>query len=207
MPRMQFRNVWGSQDSGYDQQRADLFKVQIHLPRALGGITGWSNDVEFAVFRFPFPDRKREVIPVKYLNMTNFQLGADTQSSPIEIPVRYAFNQQTAAILERWHQMTSNPRTGGVAQTSSIKCSGEFWWLVPNMPVQEQVLQSETEAAMGVGLQYHLEGCLITGLKPSGADMTATGDAALVNLDFTLNVDRYYPVDLTKMAFGNPPVV
>jgi hypothetical protein len=202
MPKMQYKNLWGSKDSGYDQQRADLFKVQIHLPRTLGGITNWSNDVEFAVTKFPFPDRKREVLPIKYLNMTNFQLGADTATGPIEIPVRYAFNQATALVLERWHQLTSNPRTGGVSQTTLIKANGEFWWLIPNQPEMDKIAQQETEAAMRPGLKYVLEGCLITGLKPSQADMTATGDAALTMLDFTLNVDRYYPVNINNMVFG-----
>jgi hypothetical protein len=198
---MQYRNLWGTQESGYDQQRADLFKVQIHLPSVLGGITNWSNDVEFAVTKFPFPDRKRETIPIKYLNMTNHMLGADAATGPIEIPVRYAFNQATHMVLEKWHQMTSNPRTGGVAQTSTIKCNGEFWWLIPNTPEQEKVSQTETEAAMRVGMRYQLEGCLITGLKPSGADMAATGESALVNLDFTLSVDRYFPVQISNMVF------
>jgi hypothetical protein len=168
----------------------------------LGGITNWSNDVEFAVTKFPFPDRKREVLPIKYLNMTNFQLGADTATGPIEIPVRYAFNQATALVLERWHQLTSNPRTGGVSQTTLIKANGEFWWLIPNQPEMDKIAQQETEAAMRPGLKYVLEGCLITGLKPSQADMTATGDAALTMLDFTLNVDRYYPVNINNMVFG-----
>src|SRR3954470_11734403 len=154
MPRMQFKNLWGSQDSGIDQQRADLFKVQIHLPRTLGGVTNWSNDVEFAVTKFPFPDRKRGVIPTKYLNQTNFQLGADEATGPIEIPVRYAFNQQTHQLLERWHWLTSNPRTGGVALTSAVKCRGEFWWLIPNMTEQQAVGQTPSDTALQVAQRY-----------------------------------------------------
>jgi hypothetical protein len=200
MAKMQYKNLWGSQNSGFDQQRADLFKVQIHLPSILGGVTNWSNDVEFAVTRFPFPERKREVIGIKYLNLTNYVLGPDTPVGPIEIPVRYAFNQATAQLLEKWHQLTSNPHTGGVAQTTLVKAQGEFWWLVPNMADQERIPQAETGTAMRPGLVYKLEGCLITGLKPSNADMSATGDSALVMLDFTLNVDRYYPLNVNAMV-------
>lgn len=199
---MNYRNLWGSQGSGIDQQRADLFKLQINLPTsALGGITSWSNDVEFAVTRFPFPDRKRDVIPTKYLNQTNFQLGPDQPVGPIEIPVRYAFNQATAQLLEKWSYLTSNPRTGGVGLTSGLKAKGVFWWLIPNMAEQIQLGQTDSDSAMKIGLQYTLEGCLITGLKPSGADMTATGEAALVNLDFTLQIDRYYPVNINNMVY------
>lgn len=198
---MQYRNTWGTESqSGFDQQRADLFKLQIVLPRALGGISGWSQHIEFGVFKFPFPERKREVVPTKYLNMTNYQLGADTATGPIEIPVRYAFNQATHELLEKWHQMTSNPLTGGVALTTAIKTHGEFWWLIPNMPEQEKVAQVDTESALRVGMHYWLEGCLITGLKPSPADMTATGESGFVNLDFTLSVDRYYPYDINNMV-------
>jgi hypothetical protein len=199
---MNFKNLWGSQDSGIDQQRADLFKVQIHLPtRALGGVSAWANDVEFAISKFPFPDRKREAIPTKFLNQTNFQLGADVAANPIEIPVRYAFNQQTHQLLERWHQLTSNSRTGGVALTSAVKARGEFWWLIPNMPEQERIGEVESDNTLRVAQRYALEGCLILGLKPSDADMTASGDAALVSLQFTLQVDRYYPVAINQMVF------
>ena len=207
MPQVAYRNLWGSQNSNIDQQRADLFKFQINLPAILGGVAGWSNFVEFATHKFPFPERKREVIAIKYLNQTNFQLGADAPLGAIEIPVRYAFNQATAGVLEAWHQMTSNPRTGGVAQTSLIKTNGEFTWLIPNQAAQEQLSQiNSSPDAMQVGLRYILEGCLITGLTPGGADMSATGDGALVSLNMTLQVDRYYPADLNNMVVGSTPV-
>jgi hypothetical protein len=49
-----------------------------------------------------------------------------------------------------------------------------------------------------------LEGCMVSGLKPTDADMK-TGNT-LVNLAFSLTIDRYYPKDLRKMIFGNANV-
>jgi hypothetical protein len=157
--------------------------------------------VEFAVTRFPFPDRKRERIPVKYLNQTNYMLGAEQGIDELTIPVRYAFSHPTHQLLERWNYLTSNPRTGGSMLTSKAKSKGEFWWLIPNVPGQEQLLEREDEDAYIIAQRYHCEGCMITGLRPTEANVTATGDAQLVMLEFTLSMDRYYPVSLNNMVF------
>jgi len=195
---MQNQNLWGAQNSGIDQQRQDLFKVIINLPASVGGQSAWTEDVEFAVESFPFPNREREMVGVKYMNQTNFMLGADTASGAIEIPVRYAFNQPTAQRLEKWNYLTSNPRTGGVGLTTKVKAWGEFWWMVPNMAVQENV-ESErpSDASLVPGLIYHLEGCLIKGLKFSEASMTGNG---MVNMTFTMQIDRYYPKSISNMV-------
>jgi len=203
---MLYKNLWGTANQGFDQQRADLFEVEIILPAACGGVSAWNNHVKFAVQKFPFPDRKSDTIPVKYMNQTNHVLGADAPTGPIEIPVRYAFNQETHRRLEMWKCLCSNPRSGGVALTSFAKAMGEFRWLIPDMRAQQNF---DEKMAFIKGQEYTLEGILITGLKPGGADMAATGDASLVNLEFTLQVDRYYPKDLDNMVFssnvGNRP--
>lgn len=201
MPRTKNKNVWGAAGVAVDAQRADLFKVTLQLPPALGGTARWVEDVEFAIESFPFPDRNREMIPVKYLNQTNFVLGADAPSDPVQMKVRYAFNQSTVQILERWNYLTSNPETGGVAITSAVKANGRFRWLVPNM-VQQQLLESASpsEDTMVDGLVYRLEGCLVKGFKFSDADMAQSNQ--LVAVTFTLQIDRYYPENLANMVVG-----
>lgn len=201
MPRVKFKNVWGSQNSNIDQQRADLFRVVIQLPDVLGGASAWSNFVEFGLTRFPFPEQRRERIGVKYLNQTNFMLGPEEPVGEIAIPVRYAFNQGMHQLLSRWSYLTSNPRTGGQAQTSKVKSLGEFQWLIPNMAAAESLAEREDENAYSVAQRYVLEGCMIMQLRPTEASMTATGEAALVMLEFNLSVDRYYPVSLNNMVF------
>jgi len=52
---------------------------------------------------------------------------------------------------------------------------------------------------MDEGLTYVLEGCIIKGLRFSDADMTQSG---YVNLLFTLQIDRYYPVDVNNMVIN-----
>jgi hypothetical protein len=206
MPRTKYKNIWGSAaaDGGIDQQRSDLFKVTINLPATIGGIGVWTNDVEFAVAQFPFPERSREMVAIKYLNQTNHMIGSDTATGPVEIPVRYAFNQRTAQTLEKWHQLTSNSLTGGVALTSAVKANGVFTWLVPNMDRQVANVnatgpQANVDDVMKEGLQIKLEGCLIRGLKFMDANMTDAGQG--VNLSFSLQVDRWYPVNINNMVF------
>jgi hypothetical protein len=177
------------------------------LPDALvlNGFGTWYNDVEFAVEKFPFPERKRETIPFKYLNQTNHLLGAETATAPITITIRYAFNQATAQLLERWNYLTSHPLTGGVGLTSQVKARGEFIWLIPNMVVQKNVEStSPSDDTLVPGLIYVLEGCMVTGLKWSDADMTVGTETA--KLMFDLSIDRYYPKDLRKMIVGNSNV-
>ena len=100
MARLNFKNTFGSQNSKLDLQRVDLFKVTLVLPSALG--LDWTENVEFAVEQFPFPERSREMIQVKYMQQTNFLIGGDTPTPAIDIPVRYAFAQRTAEALEKW---------------------------------------------------------------------------------------------------------
>lgn len=197
MPRLAFKNTFGSQNSKLDLQRVDLFKLTIVLPAALG--LDWRENVEFAIEKFPFPDRQMDLHPMKYMQHTNWLLGADAQRGPVEIPVRYAFAQRTAEALEKWMWLCSNPLTGGVGLTTEVKAKGLMRWLVPNMQRQIQDIRGNaqpTENTMNEGLTFQLEGCLIKGLKFVDASMT---ESTPVNMTFTLSVDDWYPVDINKM--------
>ena len=207
MAKMNTKNTWGSAvtsgGTGIDQQRSDLFRISLTLPSTLGGNV-WDEQVQFAVESFPFPEMKVQTFDTKYLNQTNHQIGADNSNSEISIPVRYAFSQQTAQILYKWMYMISNPVTGGTGLTSAVKCLGTFQWLVPDMDKQianANSLGGDASDTLKTGLEYKLEGCFITGLKPTDADMKS-GNAG-VNLGFTLMVDRYYPVSPTDLIVKN----
>lgn len=198
--RMNFKNTFGSQDSRLDLQRVDLWKVTLQLPQALG--LSWAENVEFALQNFPFPDRSREMIQVKYMQQTNHLLGHDAPTSVSEIQVRYAFAQRTAEALEKWFQLCANQYTGGVGLTSQVKAKGYLRWLVPNMQKQIQDIRGipvPGENTLNEGLTYVLEGCIIKGLKYTDADMTQSGP---VNLVFSLQMDRYYPVNLDQMVIN-----
>lgn len=204
MAQLKFKNSFGaSSPNGIDQQRSDLFAVSLKFPTALnvgGGVSSaglWESDVAFAVSAFPFPDRTREMLPVKYLNQTNFQIGADTPMTPINMSVRYVFNRRMGDLLERWNWLCSNPRTGGVALTSAVKTSGNFFWLQPNMARQVNIDDPSDTDVMLNGGAYYLEGCLVQNLKPSDANMEQTG---LVSLTFGLQIDRYYPMKTTDLS-------
>lgn len=194
-----FKNTFGAQTSqtSLDLQRVDLWKVRLNLPDALH--YNWQDDVEFLLEKFPFPNREREMIEVKYMQQTNFIIGKDAPTGAIEIPVRYAFNTRAAEALEKWYWLVANPMTGGVGLTSQVKCSGTMTWLVPNMP---QMVQDLTQIPLNSGeklkpgLTYWLEGCLIKGLKFSDADMTQSG---YVTMSFGLQIDRYYPFNVNDM--------
>jgi len=207
---MIYRNTWGSPESGVDQQRADQFRVSVTLPPQLLGDSGvnvWDKDIAWAVEKFPFPDRDVEAIPIKFLQQTNFQIGGDVASEPVEMTVRYAFNQRTAVLLERWRELISSPRTGGVGLSSKIKTNGFFYWLVPN----EAVLGNEGAAerdSYKLIRAYEMHGCWMKSLKPSDADMT-TGNG-LITYALKMQIDRYYPVatadlqNLTIPSFTAP---
>lgn len=196
---MNYKNTWGSPASGVDQQRSDLFYVQLQLPAVLGGTGAWNSSIAFAIEKFPFPERTREMIPVKYMNQTNYQLGADTQQGPVDITVRYAFNQITAELLEKWSWLTSNPITGAVGLSSQIKTNGQFWWLVP-APVSSDFTNSDGSNTMQQGGTFFLEGVMVRGFKPSDADMTSTN--GLVSYNLSLQIDRYYPSQPSDLTFG-----
>lgn len=200
MSKMNFNNTFGAVASanGFDLQRSDLWKVSIILPQVLG--IDWRNNVEFLLEKFPFPARERDMIEVKYMQQTNYLIGRDAPTPPIEIPVRYAFSVQVAEALEKWYWLVSNPRTGGVGLTTQCKAKGSMRWIVPNMQRQVQDIRGNVqpgENTMDEGLSYTLEGCLIKGLKFSDADMTTSG---FVNLLFSLQIDRYYPTDVNNMV-------
>jgi hypothetical protein len=209
MAKMNTKNTWGSNSTaggtGIDQQRADLFRISLTLPSTIGGVGGWDEQVQFAVESFPFPEMKVQTFDTKYLNQINHQIGADNSNTEILIPVRYAFSQQTANILYRWMFLISNPVTGGTGLTSAVKCNGEFRWLVPDMAQQvanANILGGNTVSdTLKTGLVYKLEGCFITGLKPTDADMKQGNSG--VNLGFTLMVDRYYPVRPSELIVTN----
>ena len=199
MARMNFNNTFGAQNSNLDLQRVDLWKVTLELPAVLGGSSAWNENVEFALEKFPFPERSREMIQVKYMQQTNYLIGGDTPTPAIEIPVRYAFAQRTAEILEKWFWLVSNPLTGGVGLTTQVKGKGIMRWQVPNMAQLIADMNSGAQSSqntMNEGLVYALEGCIIKGLRFADADMTQSG---AVNLLFNLQIDRYYPTDITAM--------
>lgn len=202
MSKMNFNNTFGAVSSanGFDLQRSDLWKVSLVLPQALG--VDWRSNVEFLLEKFPFPARERDMIEVKYMQQTNFLIGRDAPTPPIEIPIRYAFTTQVAEALEKWYWLVSNPRTGGVGLTTQCKSNGIMRWIVPNMQRQVDDIRGNAkpgENTMDEGLTYALEGCIIKGLKFSDADMTQSG---FVNLLFSLQIDRYYPADLANMVIN-----
>jgi hypothetical protein len=203
MALVQVKNNWGSQGTGLDPVRPDLFRISLAIPPLVlgGGANLWDSQISFAVAKFPFPAREREMIPIKYLNQTNFVIGGDVATTPVDMSVRYAFNQRTVEILERWHQLTSNSQNGGVALTSEVKTSGYFWYQVPNMPVVADPTDTSNQALMD-GPRYFLEGVLIRGLKPAeDADMTQGNQTVMMN--FSLQIDRYYPVDPSDLSVLN----
>lgn len=202
MARMLFKNTFGSQNSRLDLQRQDLFKFTINLPQAIG--LDWTENVEFAVEKFPFPERSIEVIGVKYMQQTNYLIGGDTPTPAVEVPIRYAFGQNTAAALEKWMWLVRNPRTGGVGLTSVVKTNGYFTWIVPNQVAQEADIRGNAQTSqntMQAGLIFSLEGCLPKGLKFSDADMTTSGK---VDCQLSLQIDRYYPQNIDNMIVPIP---
>lgn len=206
--QLRFKNMFGAAQGGVDQQRTDLFAVLLQFPRILnvgGGSPSanlWEAEVAFAVESFAFPDRSVEMIPVKYLQQTNFMIGADTASGPVNMVVRYAYNRRTGELMERWKWLISNPRTGGVAQTSVVKTTGKFFWLVPNMAQQADIEDTSPNAeVMKFGGAWHLEGCLLQNLKPSDASMTQSTGATFT---FGLQCDRYYPLNVTDLNVADP---
>jgi hypothetical protein len=185
-----------------DLQRQDLFQFTINLPAALN--LNWVENVQFAVEKFPFPERSIEVIGVKYMQQTNFLIGGDTPTPAIEVPIRYAFGQLTAQALEKWMWLIRNPLTGGVALTSIVKTNGSFTWIVPNQAAQEADITgtpTSSQTTMMAGLVYTLEGCLIKGFKYSDADMTTSGK---VDCSLSLQIDRYYPQNIDNMLIPIP---
>jgi len=199
MARLRYKNAFGSQVDGsrLDLQRVDLFKVTLELPTAIG--LPWDEHVEFAVEKFPFPNRQKEAIPVKFMQQTNYLIGADTASDAAEIPVRYAFAQRTAEALEKWSWLIANPLTGGVGLTSQVKCKGLLRWLVPNMRKQIADIRGQPrpgEDTMMDGATYVLEGCWPRNLKFIDADQTASG---YVNLMLSIQIDRWYPENIDRL--------
>jgi len=201
---MNFKNTFGASTDaeGIDLQRVDLWKVTLTFPAGVG--IKWTDEVEFALEKFPFPERSREMIEVKYMQQTNYLIGKDMPTPAIEIPVRYAFQALTAEALEKWYYLVSNPQTGGVGLTSSLKAKGTMRWMVPDMNRQRQDLVKNPPVtnSLATGLQYALEGCIIKGLRFTDADMTQSG---YVNLLFGLQIDRYYPVDVSNMKVSVSP--
>jgi len=205
--KLGFNNTFGSQTSAtsLDLQRVDLWVVNINLPAVLG--YNWADTVQFLLEKFPFPNRERENIEVKYMQQTNWLIGKDAPTGAVEIPVRYAFNSLAAQALEQWHWLTANPLTGGIGLTSQVKAMGTMTWYTPNMAAQVAGIQSNIGStsthiinaggALTPGLAYTLEGCMIKGLKYTDGDMTANG---FVNLIFGLQIDRFYPVAVTNMT-------
>lgn len=197
MARLKFKNTFGSQNSKLDLQRVDLFKVTLELPTALG--LPWDEHVEFALEKFPFPDRQVDTIPVKFMQQTNHLIGGDAATSVSEIPVRYAFAQRTVETLEKWFRLISNQITGGVGLTSEVKCKGFLRWQVPNMRKQIADIRGQPrpgEDTMMDGAVYVLEGCWIKGLKFVDADMTASN---YVTTTFSLQCDRWYPENIDRL--------
>ena len=202
MSKMNFNNTFGAIASanGLDLQRSDLWKVTLTLPQVLG--VDWRDNVEFLLEKFPFPNRERDMIEVKYMQQTNFLIGRDAPTGPIEIPVRYAFGVKAAEALEKWYWLVSNPKTGGVGLTTQCKAKGIMRWMVPNMQRQVQDIRGNAQPGantMDEGLTYVLEGCIIKGLRFTDADMTTSSH---VNMLFSLQLDRYYPENVNAMTIN-----
>lgn len=200
MGLVNFKNQWGAVGSGLDQQRSDLFYVQILFPKILSDIAGaslWDQEVAFALQEFPFPDRSQEVMAIKYLNQTNNAPGADSQMGAIDMTVRYAFNKRTAELLERWKWLISNPVNGGAGLSSAVKSRGYFYWLIPNMEKLRDVTDTSVTDAFTLGARYALEGVWIRNLKLSNANMTESNQG--VTLSLSLQIDRYYPERVTDL--------
>lgn len=209
MAQNSFKNIWGAANSNVDQQRSDIFLINLAFPSVMtagNGATGsaglWQDTCQFAVQDFPFPERTRDTLHIKYLNQTNNVPGADTPLGPINMTVRWAFQQQTAEMLERWFQLVANSQTGGIAIPSQIKSSGYFYWLVPNMAVQANTDNADGTNVYINGGAYYLEGLYCQGLTPSRADMTQSG---LTTLAFQLMADRYYPIDASDLTVQLQP--
>jgi hypothetical protein len=199
---MLFKNTFGAQSSRMDLQRQDLFKFTINLPVALR--LDWTENVEFAVEKFPFPERSIEVIGVKYMQQTNFLIGGDTPTPAIDVTTRYAFAQNTAQALEKWLWLTRNPLTGGVGLTSMVKTDGLFQWVVPRQTAQDADIRGTPESSqntMKPGLVYYLEGVLLKGFRFSDADMTTSGKADCL---ISIQIDRYYPKNIDSMIVPIP---
>lgn len=200
MPVIQYQNSWGAQNSQLDPLRPDLFRIQFAIPpQVLGGGTGlWDSEVSFGVKTFPFPERAREMIPVKWLQQTNFVIGADTPTPETSLSVRWPFNRRTVEILERWHQLTANSQNGGVAITSAVKTSGFLYFLIPNMTAVADPTDTTNDAFFD-GPRYYLEGVLIKSLKVEpNADMTVGNEIVTVALG--IQIDRYYPLDPSDLS-------
>ena len=200
---MKFKNTFGAQNSRMDLQRQDLFKFTINLPTVLR--MAWTENVEFAVEKFPFPERAVEMTGVKYMQQTNFLIGGDVPTAPIEVPVRWAFAQRTLEALEKWMTLIRNPRTGGVGLTSLVKSDGLFQWIVPNQTAQDRDIRGQPVAGgadvMKAGVNYYLEGVLLKGLKFSDADMTQSGK---VDVQMSIQIDRYYPENVDALIVPIP---
>ena len=198
---MGYKNTWGSPQSGIDQQRADLFYVVMAYPSAVIGesSTVWDQYITWTIEKFPFPEREVDVSPIKHGQQTNYQIGADKGLSAIELTFRYAFNQRTAELLEKWFWLVSNPITGGVGIASHVKTNGTFYWLVPDMNVQGQVTSNTNQSGTFVaGGAYYLEGAMLTALKVSDADQTEGNK--FVTLEGKFQIDRYYPTNPANLT-------
>jgi hypothetical protein len=201
MPVLQYTNNWGAQNSQLDPLRPDLFRVQLQIPQqVLGGGSGlWDSEVSFAIKSFPFPAREREMIPIKWLQQTNYVIGADVGLQPVELNVRWAFNRRTVEILERWYQLTANAQNGGVAITSLIKTNGFLYFLIPSMNAVADPTDTANDAFVD-GPRWYLEGVLIKGLKVAeNLDMGVGNEIVTVN--FSIQMDRMYPLDPSDLSF------
>lgn len=199
------KNMWGT-PGGIEAARTDLFAVFIDLPaqvtQGFGGNSAWQQEVQFAIEKFPFPERGRESIPIKYMQQTNYFPGADSTVGVIDFTVRWNFNRNTVKLLETWYQSFSNPHTGAVGRATDLKCNGRFFWLIPaegatlgpggspDNPTTAPYIAKET---------YWLEGCWPTNFKPSDADMT-TGNT-IVTCNLSMQIDRYYPKQIDNLTF------
>jgi len=192
-------NTWGSQGSQLDPLRSDLFRVNITLPPAVagGGANLWDAEISFAVEKFPFPERSREMIGIKYLQQTNFVPGGDTPTPAINLSIRWAFNRRTAELLEIWNQFSANSTNGGVGIASLVKTNGLVVHLIPDMGAltnPQDATSGSAGAALVDGPAWYLEGIQLKSLKPA-PDLDMTQGNQLLGLELGLQIDRYYAVN------------
>ena len=204
---MVFRNQWGAAGASTDQQRADLFRVTVVLPPQLqlqagSGANVWDKEIGWAISKFNFPDRGVDQIAIKHGQHTNYQIGADKPVGEISMTARYAFNQRTAELLERWYNVTSNRKIGAVALTSAVSTEGTFYWLTPNLDALSNPSAAEKDAYKLIRA-YRLIGCWLSGLTPSAADAEST--SGLVTYDIKMTCNDYYPFSPTDLHNATIP--
>ena len=197
------KNLFGASAAtgGADLQRTDLFRVVISPPASIITSAQWGAEIQMAVAAFPFPEREKEIIAVKYLQQVNQLVGGDKATGQVKATFRYPFAYKTAKLLERWFWATSNPLTGGTCLTSQLKGSGYVEMLIPqdisgvvadladSVGYNGMSAQAQSNDPYVVQQRWYLEG-----IWPSNFTMTELNmeGSKFVECAVTFVLDRYY---------------